>query len=324
MTIPSRYCLVTVTTSDYLHRAMALVARCRELDDTASCRVYVIGLADADITKLNERNRYHQVSYHNLPEDRLKFSLADLASRYTAMEMCCLAKPIAVLDALSEVEVVVYSDTDVYLCSSLQAAVTELDSGRLLLTPHITQPLPTDRAFPEEFTYLTSGLYNAGLFVASQAAEEIMDWWLRHIEEQCYLDYSRALNADQKWLDLSPLIFTDVVSSKNPGLNAGYWTLTHHPFTEGKVGDYNLIAFHFSGLDADNLASLSKHQDREEAPEGLIEMARDYLARQDSFLAENLPVNLSFQTSRTRRFMRWLSTELWRIQDGILRRWPRA
>ncbi len=72
-----------------------------------------------------------------------------------------------------------------------------------------------------------SGSYNLG-FVALRATEvsrRMLRWWQERLYDKCLVRISEALFVDQKWMDLAPGLFKDVLVLNHPGYNAAYWNL---------------------------------------------------------------------------------------------------
>ena len=71
---------------------------------------------------------------------------------------------------------------------------------------------------------------------------------------------------DQAWISSLPYLFKDSISiSSNFSSNVAYWNLNERTInkniktTKYEINSNNLIFFHFSGFEKNNINSLSKH-----------------------------------------------------------------
>jgi len=321
-----KFTLATITTPNQLSKALALCQRTCELNSEANCRIYILGPVNEQELDLEtlQRTRICPV-----PEQLLDRSLEQYARTHSATELCCLLKPAILLDALSQAERVVYADTDIYMLTALNSAFGELGENNILLTPHLHTSLTNDDREPSELTILRSGIYNAGLLILqnSPVTRNALNWWLNHLLKSCYIDYARMMNADQKWLDLLPTLFDGVKISNNPGINAGYWTMSQFNLESDdqiRIGGHNLVCFHFSGLDERRVNDVSRHQNRHSNDKEFTTLAEQYLDSVQQFKPWDQSQGFKFRTSRTRRSFQRFADFLWRCHDGILKRWPKA
>ena len=76
----------------------------------------------------------------------------------------------------------------------------------------------------------------------------------------------KGLFVDQRWVDLAPGLFDNILILRDPGLNVAYWNIHARSIRRhGKtflVRGQSLYFFHFSGFDPQNPQALSRHQNR--------------------------------------------------------------
>lgn len=139
------------------------------------------------------------------------------------------------------------------VCGSLDIALAGLDDSAVLLTPHLLQPLGTDR----ELTILMSGVYNLGfLGVADRApAHQFLEWWEARLGTDCRHAIEEGLHWEQRWADLVPSLFEDVGVLRDERVNVGHWNLP-----ERSVEDCRL--FRFSGYRPDTPEQTTRYNDR--------------------------------------------------------------
>jgi glycosyltransferase involved in cell wall biosynthesis len=190
--------------------------------------------------------------------------------QYNILEANTAAKPW-VFDWLfqqGQYQSVIYLDPDIFLYDRLSEVEEYLDAGKfMVLTPHLTGPLDDDKR-PDELGILRAGTYNLGFLALSNhpETERFLKWWQKKLERMCVVDFPNGLFVDQKWLDLAPGMFQDVVILRHPGYNAAYWNLKHRHLAKAgdnyTVNGQKLVFYHFSGIDPEDDTNLSKYQNR--------------------------------------------------------------
>jgi SAM-dependent methyltransferase/glycosyltransferase involved in cell wall biosynthesis len=179
---------------------------------------------------------------------------------------------------------VAYLDPDIRIYSRMVELEEALASSSLVLTPHLTAPIPRDGRTPAEVNILVAGTYNLGFIGlrSTEQAQALLDWWEERLLRDCVIDPERGLFVDQRWVDLMPGMFPDFASLRSPGYNVAYWNLPARKLTKVKSGyevdGEPLRFFHFSGFDRAHPDRLSQHQNRvvlSEQP-ALNEICGDY------------------------------------------------
>lgn len=196
-------------------------------------------------------------------------NLPSFLFKYTLLEANTAIKPFFLeylIDRYS-LDNLTYFDPDILIAGPLDDLAAHVASHSIVLTPHLTEPID-DEAYPGEQAILMSGSYNLG-FVALRTTEvtrRMLRWWQERLYDKCLVRISEALFVDQKWMDLAPGLFKDVLVLSHPGYNAAYWNLHGRVITRDadgwKANGLPLAFFHFSGIDPQSLEGVSKHQDR--------------------------------------------------------------
>lgn len=193
------------------------------------------------------------------------------AFKYNIIELNTAVKPFFARMLLEEYEKVVYLDPDVYVFSSLDVIFDELNSNSVILTPHSLSPYEGDGR-PNDQDLLRFGCFNLGFFAVnrSSSAHSLLMWWHHQCMNYCYYEPQAGLGVDQKWLDLVPAFFEDVLISKNPGLNVAFWNLHEREISRTEDarwlinGDHTLIFVHFSSFSAVDRTLVAEKQTRYE------------------------------------------------------------
>jgi hypothetical protein len=187
---------------------------------------------------------------------------------YNIVEASTAIKPFVVRHLFETgAERVVYLDPDILCFRRLEEVEAALDQAAIVLTPHATSP-HDERFFPDDHAHLQTGVYNLG-FIAlrrSDVARRLADWWCEHLLHDCRAAVDEGLFVDQKWMDLVPAYFEDVLVFKHHGYNMAYWNL-HERTLEQVDGGWvvrpagvPLTFFHFSGFVGAGQGRIAKYQ----------------------------------------------------------------
>ena len=136
----------------------------------------------------------------------------------------------------------------------------------IVLTPHLTEPMPRDGGLPAEQNLLLLGTYNLG-FIGMGDTEQgrrMLDWWSTRLATDSYVDVGHGFFTDQRFIDFVPSLFEPYLV-KDPSWNVAYWNLATRPLTRGAdggvlVAGHPLTFVHLSGYSPRLPHLLSKHQ----------------------------------------------------------------
>lgn len=250
-----RRAIVTLVTRDYAHYAQVLMGSCRAAHP--ECTLFVC-YADRPPADWRETVAGTRVVHGDelAVDDWRRFTF-----QYTPFELSCALKPHLLRHVLDQgYDEVVYLDGDMMVYGPLVSVFEALDRSSLVLTPHLLTPLPDDGERPHEQAFLVSGTYNAGFLAVRRdgTTGRFLDWWTAMVAQRCITDLAASLFVDQKWLDLVPGMFPGVHVLRDPGCNAGHWTLSQfrcEPLADASrtrsgvaVGGAPLVLFHFSRM----------------------------------------------------------------------------
>jgi hypothetical protein len=179
-----------------------------------------------------------------------------MAFRYNLVELCTAVKPyfLEYLHARFGLEKLLYFDPDVWVMRNVAELHDRLSGARLLLTPHITDPLPRG-VRPTERAIRMAGIYNLGFLGIrfDPQTSGLLHWWKRRLEHSCRHAAADGVFVDQSWMDFAPAFVDDVGILRDPGYNVAYWNLAQRPLTRTsrswQVQGRDIAFFHFSGFD---------------------------------------------------------------------------
>lgn len=251
----------TIIARNYLAYARVLAASLAR--HNPAVRLQVVLLDDPD------RSVRAEPSFDLIRPDDLPFDppseFHTMAAIYDVTELATAVKPWGFAHLFDRgASVVLYLDPDIEVFDSLGPLEPWTLAHGMLLTPHITAPLPADGKRPDERDLLLAGIYNLGfLALSAETARTFLPWWQERLRRDCLDDPSRGLFVDQRWADFAPALFEAMIL-KDPGYNVAYWNLPHRVLTRDGdrmlVNGHPLRFFHYSGFSPSAPHLLSKHQ----------------------------------------------------------------
>jgi hypothetical protein len=156
--------------------------------------------------------------------------------------------------------------------ASLAPLFAQLNAPSILLTPHRTGAGST---LSEDLLLLTSGAFDAGVLGIrrSPTSRAFAAWYLDVLSFHCVNDpplpwadrvsQSAVLFVDQRWLDLVPACFPEVVVARDRSVNLGHWNVGHDTIEWRDrrlfIGEDRVVLFHLSGWREDQPHRLSRY-----------------------------------------------------------------
>jgi glycosyltransferase involved in cell wall biosynthesis/SAM-dependent methyltransferase len=193
--------------------------------------------------------------------------LHHMAACYSVTEFATAVKPW-LLDALLRrgTPSVLYLDPDIQVFHSLDELSHLAETNSIVLTPHVTAPMPRDQKMTSETSILASGIYNLGFIGVGRDAGPFLQFWMRRLSRESVVDPGNMRHVDQRWVDFVPGIF-DCLIHRDPTCNVAYWNLDHRDLRFNgefyEIDSSPLKFFHFSGYSPDAPYLLSKYQTME-------------------------------------------------------------
>jgi hypothetical protein len=121
-----------------------------------------------------------------------------MAFYYDCMELSTALKPFFIRTLLREGHVV-YLDPDIEVLGDLGEIFEAVRTNDVVLTPHLTEPLPADGRRPELIDFVRVGQFNLGFLGVgrSECSLRLSEWWGKTLVENCASDLRRDLFTDQ-------------------------------------------------------------------------------------------------------------------------------
>lgn len=244
----------TSITPNYLAKARVLASSLKRFHPEIRFHL-VLAEAEAELSTAGEP--FDEVA------DLTELGLADDRGwifQHNVVELCTAIKGLYSERMLSrpEVDGVVYFDPDIAVLGPLDPVIQGLREASILLTPHQIEPEKEHEAVVDnEVCCLRHGVFNLGFLALrnSEAGRSFAQWWSRRLMAFCQVDLASGIFTDQRWVDLAPALFDELLVLRQPGLNVATWNFTHRHLTgtapfEVKANGEPLSFFHFSGFDS--------------------------------------------------------------------------
>jgi glycosyltransferase involved in cell wall biosynthesis len=188
--------------------------------------------------------------------------LARMATYYDVTELSTALKPYLLEHLLDRGDkVVMYLDPDIEVFAPLDDLFARAAHG-VVLTPHVTRPVPRDGLGVAEEAILLSGQFNLGFVAVGTESRPFLEYWKERTLRHAVCEVASGYFTDQRWIDAVPVLFPHVVID-DLGCNVAYWNLHERPLARTSqgwtAGGVPLRFFHFSGHRAHAPFVLSHH-----------------------------------------------------------------
>lgn len=217
---------------------------------------FVLLFNDIESDYINWRKEpFDEVLYaHHLPVENFR----NWFFKYTVVELCTAVKGIAAQYLFDKrgADKVIYLDPDTVVFSDMSQIVDLLEEYSAILTPHLTDAEEEmEGIFSHEMAALKHGTFNLGFYAFNKSKEsrEFLDWWANRIERFSYADFNKGLFTDQKWCNLAPYLFENILVLKDRSYNVATWNIKNRNITQSPDGSWlvnnkPLHFYHFSGF----------------------------------------------------------------------------
>lgn len=277
-----RICYATITTADYLPRALIL----RDSVKRYAHKDLQILLVDhpEHVSDISRRISYPLISLDEVGCPRWPH----MSFYYSKIELSCSLKPFLILYCLQkqQYDAVLFFDSDIEIYDTTDELESLLKQNEILMTPHIDSPLPNDGLYPSNYQIIVGGQLNTGFLGFRNTTEniELLRWLSSILEEACLQTESTA--SDQFWINLIISLSKNVHIIRSHRYNFAYWNMVQRKLWRDKNGKWQtdggpLVFFHYSGFGADKpqeLGYISTFQNRMllQPGDSVYKLAREY------------------------------------------------
>lgn len=213
-----------------------------------------------------------------------------MAFYYNILEYSTALKPAFIRSLMPEGNVV-YLDPDIEVFSPLTEIEESLETHDIVVTPHVSKPLPDDGKSPHLREIVKKGQFNLGFIgvKSTPANQALMDWWQDVLIEGAAHSERVGTFTDQFWAAILVSFAERSHILRSARYNLAYWNIGLHnlswdgsstPQTEdGPLGFY-----HYSGVSRERISDISVHQNREHALPGspLFRLLTQYVNQLDT------------------------------------------
>jgi hypothetical protein len=224
----------------------------------------VIGIADAPSGQIDYKALTHRIVFmHEVGLPNLNWMIEN----YNIVELNTAVKPYYFEYLFNHFKAaeILFFDPDILVFGSVDSTTSNFRDYDVLLTPHVTQPIPQG-VYPWENHFLNHGIYNLGFIGIKDTRNTrlLLKWWQERCATHCISDYRRGLYVDQLWANFIPLFFEKVYIDKNPCLNVAFWNLHERQLSIDQdnffINKLPLVFFHFSAFNPRQPELLTKEQ----------------------------------------------------------------
>jgi hypothetical protein len=219
-----------------------------------------------------------------------------LAFRYDIIEFSTALKPYLTILLLKKFEKVIFFDPDIYVYTSIDCILNDLDQNSILLTPHYTTPQSDDLS-ESDTGMIRFGSFNLGFYGIKKSEQSLsfLNWWSKRCIDLCYMESQFGLSTDQKWVSIAPCFYSDIKISFNLGYNVAPWNSWERKINKNSDGKlfvnetYELVFFHFSNFDSDDPGYLNVRSYYEKGliREDFLKIGKEYAFKHNSKLSMN-------------------------------------
>lgn len=264
----------TISTKSHLPKVYALFESIVKFEPNISLKVL---LSDVSANEINNISApFPQVKFHSLEEFNSPLATS-IIKKYKSQsdKLRWSFKPVFLSHLLSAgYDKVIYVDNDIFFTNPFNFLWDELDSNKVLLTPHWRPSNPANEPLWFE-TNFRDGIYNAGFIGVSKGAEDALNWWANTCLYKVTKSYIQGMFDDQKYLDMMPVVEPSTKVIAHQGCNVAYWNIKEakRKNTSGEVkinGKYPVVFIHYADC---TIAAILRGEDPELKP-----LLDDYLA----------------------------------------------
>lgn len=203
-------------------------------------------------------------------EELITDNFPQWAFGHSVVELCTAVKGVALEYIFNNfaADQVFYFDPDMVVFARLDELQDILGQASVVLTPHQTDPETSDMGILDnEVSSLLHGVFNLGFVGVRNSSEgrRFARWWSERLLKYCHDDLPAGLFTDQKWVNLAPCFFDEVVVLRSPAFNVATWNLTNRKATGSledgiQINGEPLGFYHFSGFDSgDQITMLERY-----------------------------------------------------------------
>lgn len=227
-------CIFTISAWNNFGFVQALFSSAISSNPRIKCRIWVVADRPSPVPQLISAVR-SSLAFDIITVSELQelspFSIDELAMKFDLVEFSTSLKPLAFLYLFKVMGVkhALYFDNDCWLTDSLDDLLNQLQGHQVIVTPHITTPIPEDGKSQVDLNILKAGVLNFGFVAFSNSPRSIdyLSWWYERLRYYGYVDLGRGMHFDQNWGQYIFAFFDtkDYYVIRDNRYNVAYWNL---------------------------------------------------------------------------------------------------
>jgi hypothetical protein len=242
------YYFSTYFDKNYLSRGLALWESLQRFL-VSDFTLYVLAL-DSEVEVFFQKNHFKGIEIIKLVdlEEHDKELLAVKTQRkpveYFFTISPCL--PLYLLEKHEQIDMITQVDADIYFYQSPKVLFDELGDNSVLICSH---------NFSERNKHLEIwGKYNVvfNAFKRTNNGLACLKWWREQCIAWCHDYENNGRFADQKYMEQFPILFDEIIISKNKGANVAAFNIDNYTITQQhkryKVDEELIVFYHFQHL----------------------------------------------------------------------------
>lgn len=234
----NKTCAFTIVAKNYIGLGLILGESLRTHNPDIDFRIVVADEFDSIPSNLPNEVVFAK-DFLGWEEERWK----KMTFQYDLTQFCTSIKPGSILHFMDEgYDKVLYFDPDIYIFSSLNEIIDCLEVKQIVLTPQIARVHIDYKGEHPEWAMNCNGIFNLGFggYRNTQKVRNILRWWDKRLETECFSDRTVGNFTDQKWMDWVPGFMTseEFSSLDSLGMNMAPWN-----FFERKLVQKNGLLF---------------------------------------------------------------------------------
>lgn len=253
---------LTICSINYISKALVLLESYSKFHCEDELNLVIVDKKQPKF--LINNKKINIIWVEDLPIDKFY----EYAFCYDIIELNTNVKPTALKLLLKNNDAVIYLDPDIYVVNNFEIIFENLQNHSIIITPHTSTPI-LDFNKPDDSDLLRFGAYNLGFIAISNCEESFnfLTWWSDRCLQLGYYDPQVGLAVDQKWVDLAPAFFPNLLILHDIGFNVAFWNLHERVLSKRDntwfVNENVLLKFfHFSSFDANNVNQVAYKQTR--------------------------------------------------------------
>lgn len=229
----SSTCIFTISAWNNFGFVQAFFSSIQRSNPKITCRLWFVAdkpTYPSIIHELNPKPDFEIITLSELATVS-PYNIEELAFRFDLVEFSTAIKPLAFLYLfrIKNVRYALYFDNDCWVTDSLSDLVYSLQSRSVVITPHVSAPIPEDGYQQRDLNILKAGVLNFGFVAFANTPRSLVfiSWWYERLRYYGFVALERGMHFDQNWGHFIFVFFNhdEYYVIRDPRYNIAYWNL---------------------------------------------------------------------------------------------------